>query len=221
MTVQKMIQKILLRFNDSDIDQDMVLDMVNDEITEIQSEGNFASEVKDHTIPFIAGTSFKDTSSLDTPVYIKAGGILNVWYGSKSPAYKLAYLSANLREKIDYTTTGTPLYYWQEGNNLVVYPMLDENRDILVEAYTVIDEVSLADEIPLPREHQMTVFYGVARDLCQLFEDFNSKLTYYDDKFEDAKSKLFSTIGTSESYKQFNRRLIDDNPLSYYKLPIA
>ena len=88
MTVSQIITKIQARFNDSDITQDLLLSMINDEIREIQSEGNFQAEIVESTISFTAGTSSKDLSTLDTPLYIKAGGILNVWYGSKNPAYK-------------------------------------------------------------------------------------------------------------------------------------
>lgn len=221
MNAQQMIQKLQLRFNDSDITQDILLSMINDEIREIQSEGNFSGEIQTNTISFTNGTSYKDLTTLDTPIYIKQGGIMNVWYGSKSPNYKLKYLPENLRESLDYTDTGTPLYYWLNGNILNVFPILDATTNIIVESYNVIPEIiSTTTEIPLPREHQMVVYYGVGRDLCQLFEDYNNKLTYFEEKFDDAKTKLLSAGGTSESYRQFNRVLIDTNPLSQYDLPI-
>ena len=67
----------------------------------------------------------------------------------------------------------------------------------------------------------MVIYYGVARDLCQMFEDYNNKLTYFEDKFAGAKDKLLSAGNTSENYRQFNRVYVDDNPLSQYQLPIV
>jgi hypothetical protein len=221
MTVQAMIQKLQLRFNDSDITQDVLLSMINDEITEIQSEGNFGAEIGINTIAFTSGTSFKNLASLDTPLYIKQGGIMNVWYGSQNPTYRLRYIQENERQLLDYTETGTPRYYWLDGDILNIFPILAENTNIIVQSYNVIGVLtSTASEIPLPREHQMTVFYGVGRDLCQLFEDFNDKLSFYEAKFESAKTKLLSSGGTAEIYNQFNPRLVDNNPLGAYQLPI-
>lgn len=221
MTVSELISRVQNRFNDSSIESSVVLQFINDTIRDIQSSGMFPFEYATASLVYTTGENSNDLTAESTPIYIKNGGIMRVYYDAKQPSKLLTYKNLSARDDLDFTTTGAPTYYWMGGDILYIYPKADQNRTIYIDYYKVLDQLtSTSDNIPIPREHQNLIYYGVGRALCEYLEELGTaRQSYFEANYINDKRKLLSSLETQGIYDQRNTediRTIND----IYQLPI-
>lgn len=106
------------------------------------NEDNFPFREASTTMATVGGTpSYSMPSAVNMPI--------GIWTDVINAPNKLAAVTRKEREMFDYSGSGKPLYYYQFGSTVQLYPTPDNIYSLIIEYQTTITDMVDGTDVPI------------------------------------------------------------------------